>query len=256
MTSPERFNEVMEIVDRVCDAAAEERPALLDELCHADDVLRREVESLLDHDSENCEAVAAAERGAGADVFAAKLMEDGAPEDGSAAEQLPERIGQFKILSLIGQGGMGTVYEAEQENPRRHVALKVIRGGPMHGQLVKRFQREAHVVGLLQHPGIAQVHEAGFATGGNGKQPYFAMELVDGLPLDDFVEKRNMCARARMEIIARTCDAVHYAHEKGIIHRDLKPANILVVTGANGSTSEPLVASLRCGATPPYALKH
>ena len=124
---------------------------------------------------------------------------------------------------------MGTVYEAEQDNPRRTVALKVIRPGLVSPELVKRFSHEAQILARLQHPGIAQVYEAGMGEDG---QSFFAMEFIRGMPLDEYARSRGLNAAARLELLARVCDAVQHAHEKGVIHRDLKPGNILVdVTG-------------------------
>ncbi len=123
---------------------------------------------------------------------------------------------------------MGVVYEAEQEDPRRRVALKVIRQGMVNRRLLSRFRHEAHVLGQLRHPGIAQIHEAGTADAGAGGQPYFAMELVSGRTLIEYADTRGLGTRERLELVARVCDALHHAHQKGVIHRDLKPANILV----------------------------
>ena len=120
---------------------------------------------------------------------------------------------------------MGTVYEAEQDNPRRTVALKVIRPGLVSPELLKRFTHEAQILGRLQHPGIAQVYEAGLAEDG---QPFFAMEFIRGLPLDEYAHRHGLDLAARVGLLARVCDAVQHAHDQGVIHRDLKPGNILV----------------------------
>ena len=138
---------------------------------------------------------------------------------------LPLHIGRYRILRRHGEGGMGTVYEAEQDNPRRTVALKVIRPGLVSPELVKRFSHEAQILARLQHSGIAQVYEAGMGEDG---QPFFAMEFIRGMPLDEYARSRGLNAAARLELLARVCDAVQHAHDKGVIHRDLKPGNILV----------------------------
>jgi serine/threonine protein kinase len=144
------------------------------------------------------------------------------------APGVPESIGHYRILSLLGEGGMGVVYEAEQENPHRAVALKVIRAGYATGEMLHRFENEAQALGRLQHPGIAQIYEAGAAETPFGWQPYFAMELVHGQNLLAYCDQHKLNAGQRLELVARICDAVQHAHQRGLIHRDLKPANILV----------------------------
>jgi serine/threonine protein kinase len=154
------------------------------------------------------------------------------PEEGLESDpvSLPPGtiVGRYRILRLIGEGGMGAVYEAEQEHTRRRVALKVIKPGLANLELLRRFEHEAEALGRLHHPGIAQVLEAGTADTGYGPQPYFAMELIHGETLGDYAEKHRLSTRGRLEIIARVCDAVQHAHQSGLIHRDLKPGNILV----------------------------
>jgi serine/threonine protein kinase/tetratricopeptide (TPR) repeat protein len=144
------------------------------------------------------------------------------------AEQQPETIGPYRILRKLGQGGMGTVYEAQQENPRRVVAVKVIRPGIASAAIAARFRHEAQVLGRLQHPGIAQIYEAGKHDSPRGAQSYLVMELVHGRPLLQYADENRLDVRRRLELLARICDAVHHAHQRGVIHRDLKPDNILV----------------------------
>ncbi len=142
-------------------------------------------------------------------------------------DALPERIGAYRILGVLGRGGMGVVYEAEQETPRRRVALKALRAWPGGGAR-ERFRQEAELLARLQHPGIAQVHETGVASVGGMSVPYFAMELVRGAPIDRWAAAAGLGARERLELVARVADAVEHAHRKGVVHRDLKPANVLV----------------------------
>lgn len=148
------------------------------------------------------------------------------------------RVGGYSILGVLGTGGMGLVYLAEQQRPRRKVALKVMRVGGNSRSLVTRFQREAELLGSLHHPGIAQVFEAGVAEqeleGGAAGEPlpYIAMEFVEGKPLGEYAAAaRNgagLSVRERVELVVLVCAAVEHAHLRGVIHRDLKPANILV----------------------------
>jgi serine/threonine protein kinase len=142
--------------------------------------------------------------------------------------RVPKSIGHYRIIRLIGEGGMGAVYEAEQEQPHRLVALKLIKSGFASPELRRRFEQEAQVLGRLQHPGIAQIYEAGSVETEFGPQPYFAMELIAGKPLLEYANEEGLSTRARLELMVRCCEAVHHAHQRGIIHRDLKPANILV----------------------------
>lgn len=144
------------------------------------------------------------------------------------APGVPEFIGHYRILRLVAQGGMGAVYEAEQEKPHRVVALKVIKPGYANEEMTRRFEMESQALGRLHHPGIAQIYEAGSAETPFGVQPYFAMEFIEGLSLVAFAAEHKLDARARLHLLASISDAVHHAHQRGLIHRDLKPSNILV----------------------------
>lgn len=146
---------------------------------------------------------------------------------------VPTSIGEYQITRKIGEGGMGSVYEAMQENPRRTVAVKVIRSGNQDARRLRRFRREAHALGQLHHPGVAQIFEARtgealFENGAKETISYFVMELVRGKTLKDHVDLHNLTLRERLVLVKRICDGVQHAHEKGVIHRDLKPANILI----------------------------
>jgi len=142
--------------------------------------------------------------------------------------RLPEKIGRYRIIRVLGEGGMGTVYEAEQDQPRRGVALKVIKAAWGSPQLLQRFERESQALGRLHHPGIAQIYEAGSAETPSGLQPFFAMELIRGEPLTIYAAKQKLDLRQRLALMIQVCEAVQHAHQRGIIHRDLKPGNILV----------------------------
>ncbi len=139
------------------------------------------------------------------------------------------RIGRYAVLSVLGEGGMGVVYLAEQERPHRQVALKVVRAGATSPRLLRRFELESSVLARLHHPGIAQIHEAGTADVDGATVPFFAMELVRGRPLTE--HGATLPVRERLELFIKVCDAVQHAHAKGVIHRDLKPGNILVDDG-------------------------
>ncbi len=152
-----------------------------------------------------------------------------------ADAHLPESIGRYRILSRIGTGGMGVVYRAEQQNPRREIALKVMRPGITSRAALRRFEMEAALLARLAHPGIAQVFEAGTYVAAGDPRPFFAMELVDGAALMEHVQACRPSTHERLELLASICDAVQFAHQKGIIHRDLKPSNIMVVNVAAGA---------------------
>ncbi len=146
-------------------------------------------------------------------------------------EQIPERLGNYRILDVLGKGGMGVVYRAEQQNPKRTVALKAIRQGLMGAKSLQRFALEAEALARLQHPGIAQIFEAGADESGDDRsanRPYFAMELVEGEPLTEYADRRQLTIRQRVKLLAEICDAVQHAHTKSVIHRDLKPSNIVI----------------------------
>ena len=147
--------------------------------------------------------------------------------DSSSLGWIPDQIADYKILRLIGEGGMGTVFLAQQRNPSRLVALKMVRFNLTADQL-RRFEIEAEALGRLHHPGIAQIYAAGTAETRTGPAPYLAMEYIQGMTLSPYVRSEELNLRQRLEIFIKICDAVHHAHQRGIIHRDLKPGNIMV----------------------------
>jgi serine/threonine protein kinase len=136
------------------------------------------------------------------------------------------RIGPFELLSLLGEGGFGRVWRAQQRQPLvREVALKVVKRGMDSEEVIARFAGERQALALMDHPNIARVLDAGTTEGG---QPWFAMELVAGVPLTEFCDQQRLDLRQRLELFIGVCQAVHHAHQKGVLHRDLKPSNILV----------------------------
>jgi WD40 repeat protein/serine/threonine protein kinase len=155
------------------------------------------------------------------------------------SEKPGDRIGRYKLRERIGEGGCGVVYVAEQEEPvHRKVALKVIKLGMDTRNVVARFQAERQALALMDHPNIAQVHDAGATETG---RPYFVMELVRGVKITDYCDQHRLSTRERLELFIKVCQAVQHAHQKGVIHRDLKPSNILVTVNDPGSPGVPKV---------------
>jgi serine/threonine protein kinase len=146
-----------------------------------------------------------------------------------APAKIPDKIGHYHIKRVIAAGGMGVVYEAIQEHPRRTVALKVVKQGIASRSALRRFEYESQILARLRHPGIAQVYEAGMHDDGSGGTPFFAMEYVAGAKdIIDYVRAKQLGTRDKLQLFTKVCEAVHHGHQKGIIHRDLKPANILI----------------------------
>jgi tetratricopeptide (TPR) repeat protein len=155
---------------------------------------------------------------------AAEDARPGGPPDGSSLGQVI--AGRYTLIGILGEGGMGTVYRAEQTQPvKRPVALKLIKVGLDSRAVLARFDAERQALALMDHPNIARVYDGGTTAAG---QPFFAMELVDGAPITDYCDRKRLPLRARLELFVAACRAVQHAHQKGIIHRDLKPSNVLV----------------------------
>jgi eukaryotic-like serine/threonine-protein kinase len=200
-----------------------QRAALLDEACGNDPDLRQKVDRLLK-----------AHELAGTFMSAPAGDLDATGDDGTSrqpglrpiSEQAGTRIGPYKLLQQIGEGGMGVVYMADQEKPvRRKVALKIIKPGMDSKQVIARFEAERQALALMEHPNIARVFDAGTTDTG---RPYFVMELVRGVPITEYCDRNQLTTRERLELFAPACQAIQNAHQKGIIHRDVKPSNVLV----------------------------
>ncbi|MCA9752822.1 MAG: serine/threonine protein kinase [Gemmatimonadetes bacterium] len=229
---PDRYERVKRLLLAARELPPAARATFLDRECAGDDDLRREIESLLPHDSESPSILedGALERDIG-DVLA------GVPE-GIVPPAIPEHIGPWQIVGILGEGGMGVVYRARQETPiRREVALKLIRRGLDTDRVVARFESERRALARMEHPGIARVLDAGADAAG---RPYFVMEAVDGAPITEYCRNEALAVEERLELFRLVCDAVSHAHRRGIIHRDLKPSNILV-TQADGRAQPKII---------------
>jgi tetratricopeptide (TPR) repeat protein len=159
------------------------------------------------------------------------MVNSGAMWENIAHEPMPQSIGKYSIIRELGSGGMGVVYEASQQFPSRHVALKIVRSATPTALMMRRFAHEAEALALLQHPGIAQLYEAGFAETPKGKVPFLAMELAIGDPITTHAREEGLNLASRLSLFISVCEAVEHAHRRGVIHRDLKPGNIVVVPG-------------------------
>lgn len=213
------------IFNEACKLDGAAREEFLRVACGDDAGLRAEVDSLLKADDDAGSFLAG---GAAHDPEQTMPMTPAGlhPATAAPAEQPGTRIGRYKLLQEIGEGGFGTVWMAEQEEPvRRRVALKIIKLGMDTRQVIARFEAERQALAMMDHPCIARVYDAGATDKG---RPYFVMELVKGVPITDYCDKQNMSFNERLTLFVQVCNAVQHAHQKGIIHRDLKPSNILV----------------------------
>ncbi len=208
---PDQWDRVQELLDLASELPESERPGLLNRECPDDVVVRSEVASLL---------------GFGVDdaFLAHDRLEPVLAE--AVSEGPPTRILNYRINRVLGEGGMGIVYEAEQEEPvRRTVAIKLIKLGMDTRQVVARFGAERQALALMNHPNIARVYDAGASEDG---RPYFVMEYVGGVPINRYCDEARLTARERLELFIEVCEGIQHAHQKGIIHRDIKPSNVLV----------------------------
>ena len=201
-----------------------ERNAYLDQACGGNVSLRKDVELMLGA------ASAAdgffAEKPVGLTDLDLTVVDTGTIKPRAIMEGPGTVIGRYKLLQKIGEGGMGVVYMADQEEPvRRRVALKIIKLGMDTRQVVARFEAERQALAMMDHPNIARVLDGGATETG---RPYFVMELVQGVPITEFCDKNKLTAKERMGLFVQVCQAIQSAHQKGIIHRDIKPSNVLV----------------------------
>ena len=193
-----------------------ERAAFLDGACHGDAPLRQRLEALLAANDAEDSFPEPAEQ-----VRTIKLDLEDAPD-----ESIGQKVGRYKILERVGEGGCGVVYVAEQTEPvRRRVALKVIKLGMDTKQVVARFEAERQALAMMDHPNIAKVLDAGTTDVG---RPFFVMELVRGIRITDYCDQAQLATKERLDLFISVCHAIQHAHQKGIIHRDIKPSNILV----------------------------
>jgi len=227
------YRRVKGIVARALELECGERDAFVTEACGGDRELHREVARLLDQDDSLYEGFI--ERPFGIDDETRPDRPGAAP---APSPEPPETIGPFRVLELLGQGGMGAVYRCEQDEPvRREVAVKVIRADLTQPHAAARFDVERQALARLSHPNIARILQAGTTDQGF---PYFAMEYCSGAAVTEFCDEHCMSLDERLELFISICGAVQHAHRQGIIHRDLKPSNIMV-TSIDGRPSVKII---------------
>jgi serine/threonine protein kinase len=219
------MNSEEQIFEAATALPAADRPTFLDKACAGQPELRARIEALLRAD----------------EVTGFMEHHAGVPTD-PTSESPGQRIGNYKLLEQIGEGGFGVVWVAEQLEPvRRRVALKIIKPGMDSRQVIARFEQERQALAVMDHPNIAKVFDAGATDRG---RPYFVMELVRGVKITDYCDRENLPTAERLQLLITVCQAVQHAHQKGIIHRDLKPSNILVAPGDDGEPSSKAVPAL------------
>ncbi len=251
----ERERKLEELFLIAADLVPEEREGFFRRHCGDDAELRAELEALLAEDEQGTK-----------DFLRSPVLDDEPPNPlgeaelaaeehstlagppSSSADRHPARIGNYRLLEIIGEGGMGTVYLAEQERPvRRRVAFKIVKLGMDTRRVIQRFENERQALALMEHPGIARIYDAGATDRG---RPFFVMEYAPGQAITEFCKKSKIGVRARLELFAKVCDAVQHAHQKGIVHRDLKPSNVLVTVHEELPTPKVIDFGIACATTP------
>src|SRR5579883_10455 len=223
------MNEDILLAAALSKPTATERAAFLDEVCKGDDALRQKLQARLhahdqagDDPAESVAKVVPTSDSPSAGVEEKAETLDSPPP----AEEPGTLIGPYRLLQLLGEGGMGAVYVAEQEKPvKRRVALKVIKPGMDSARVLARFASERQALALMDHTNIAKVLDAGSTDTG---RPYFVMELIKGVPITRYCDELHLPLRERLELFVPVCQAIQHAHQKGIIHRDIKPSNVLI----------------------------
>src|SRR6201990_1766645 len=216
-STPSHWEQVKELFHQAVELSTEERGAFLDERCRGDAALRDAVEGLLRADAEGPTLL---------DPSPLAFVREGFADEETGAP--PRRIGPYRILRELGSGGMGTVYEAarDDENFPQRVAVKLIRRGlDSDPDILRRFHNERQILATLSHPNIARLFDGGTTEDG---RPYFAMEYVEGSPVDAYCESAGLDTAARLRLFRTVCAAVSYAHRNLVVYRDLKPSNIVV----------------------------
>lgn len=222
------WQRVKSIFEEIIELPGGRREAALEQLCAGDGGLRAAVHELLTAHDNAGEFLQAPTINPTTEGRLAGLK-------GAAGRAIPERIGPYVPLEIIGEGGFGTVYRAQQLEPvRRIVAVKVIKPGMDSREVIARFEGERQALAMMSHANIAAVHDAGMT---DDARPYFVMEYVPGEPITRFCDRRRLSVDDRLALFLQVCHAVQHAHQKGIIHRDLKPGNVLVIAGERAEDS-------------------
>ncbi|MCH8961250.1 MAG: serine/threonine protein kinase, partial [Bacteroidetes bacterium] len=226
--SPERWEQIKPLLDQLFDLPPDEHTAFLEQHCHDDPTLHRQLQAALEANRDDQDFLHALD-GEHLAALLRHLTRDGIAEAAelTAASYVGQRIGPYTLVQEIAQGGMGTVFLAERADGafEQQVALKLIREGRASHERHRRFLAERQILARLQHEHIARLLDGGVSAAG---QPYFVMEYIDGAPITAYSDRHRLTIEARLRLFADVCQAVQYAHRNLVVHRDLKPSNILV----------------------------